>query len=579
MLKKFWKRIFQDIPLRAKMCCIFFVLLVFPMACFSVYTTNRIQEVMQEQTFAAARKTFDETYLSLSGLTAKMKNVSDILADDTLLYDVISPFQPKRYTDYLTMARKVSQLKTLSGVDGIRVYNESQYFSQPMEDIEQAQWYADLLRNPGRLWLTPADFYDQIEEEPQYFSFVYLLLHPDNYMKTKAVLRVDVLQSVFEQSLNQTMVTPNGTMLLFSGERVLLASNGNNPVSDLDMLSLLVGTAEGQWSDVALGGGDYHVLTSVIQPAGWRLATLIPASDVTALRNRLFVEMMCIMLALVGIGYVLALLLADSVLKRVKQLATAMKTLQEGNADVLIDGTGRDEVGQLVYCFNLMAGRIDKLMDEKVQYGQDIKTLEMRALQAQINPHFLYNTLDTINCIAIQKGAPEISNIVSSLASFYKISLSKGRERIRIREEIAHAQMYINILGSRFPNKIKTFWDISPEIENLQIIKIILQPIIENAAIHGIYEKESGTGTMRIKGWLEGEDVYITVEDDGTGMTQDVIDANFHSDSQTINQKGGYGIQNICSRIRVAYGPEFGLTCLSKVGVGTKVTIHIPKCP
>ena len=579
MHKKVWKRIFHDIPLRAKMCCIFFVLLVIPMGCFSVYTTNRIQAVMQEQTFAAAKKTFDETYLSLSSLSAKMENVSEILADDTLLYDVISPFHPKRYTDYLTMAIKVSQLKTLSGVDGIRVYNESQYFSQPMGDIEQAQWYADLLRNPGRLWLTPADFYDHTEEDQPYFSFVYLLFHPDNYMKTKAVLRVDVLQSVLEQSLNKTSVTPNGIMLLFTEEQVLLTSNGNNPVSDAKTLSLLLAVDENQWSDVTFEGRGYHVLSSVIQPAGWRLATLIPVTDITSVRNQIFLEMICVMLALVGIGYVLALLLADSVLKRVKQLATAMNNLQAGNADILIDDTSQDEVGQLVYCFNLMASRINKLMDEKVQYGQDIKTLEMRALQAQINPHFLYNTLDTINCIAIQKGMPEISNIVSSLALFYKISLSKGKERILIREEIAHAQMYINILGSRFPNKIQTFWDISPEIENLHIIKILLQPIIENAAIHGIYEKETGTGTIRIKGWLEEKDVYITVEDDGTGMTQDVIDANFYSDSQTINQKGGYGIQNIRSRIRIAYGPEFGLTCVSAVGIGTKVTIHIPKCP
>lgn len=579
MFKRLWKKVFLDTPLRTKMSYIFFVLLIFPMCFFSFYATNRIQKTMREQTFIATEKTFDEALLSLSTLTKKMNDVSDILASDSLLYSIISPTDYTSYIDYRTMSTKFTQLQMLSGIGEIRLYSDNQYFSFPISDIKQTNWYEKVSAKPVQQWFAPTDFLDLPADEQDCFSFMRHLYLPGSYTQSSGILRVDVSRATFEQALSQTTVTPSSVMLLCTADQVILSSNEKNLLLHQEAVALLQGTEERRWNDITLNGTAYYAMSATVEPSGWKLAVLIPTSDITRIRNQLFTEMLCITLILVVAAYFLALYLTGFILKRINQLTTAMKIIQGGNAAIQIENSDRDEIGQLVYCFNLMAGRIDELMDEKIQYGQDIKNLELQALQAQINPHFLYNTLDTINCIAIQKNAPEITGIVSALAAFYKISLSKGKDRIRIREEISHAQMYIKILDSRFPGKIQAYWDIAPEIENLQTIKIILQPIIENAAIHGIYEKESGTGILHVKGWLEGENVYITVEDDGVGIPQNVIDANFNEPTQDISGVGGgYGIRNICARVRIAYGPQYGLSCVSRVGSGTKVTIHIPKC-
>lgn len=590
--QNFFSRLLQDTGLRTKMIIIFFVLLILPFCLFTFYSTNRIKSIMKEQTFASARKTFDEASISLQTWLEKMNTVADILSYDELLYRMFST-DPDGYSvtqqmgDFYTMSTTFSQLQSLSGVDHIRLYlGDDYYFSNnglnffSFEGAKNSDWHKKLSAAPARHWFCPLDFADQRETEQPFFSFMRLLYNATDFTESAAVLRVDVSQEPFEQAINRTAVTENGRMLLITDNQVILSSSD----ADTDALpggiaAALFDASENEWVSLTLGGEDNYVFCTSLGSTGWKLATVIPHADINYVSRDLSVEMILVMLVLAGIAYALALFLADFTLRRIWLLADTMQKVQNGDTDAQFPGTSKDEIGQLITHFNHMMLRIRQLMEEKVQYGLAIKNLELKALQAQINPHFLYNTLDTINCLAIQRDVPEISDVVSSLATFYKISLSKGRERIRIREEITHAQMYLQIQDARFHNQIQTVWDISPDIEDLQIIKIILQPIIENAAIHGIYERPDGTGTISVKGWRQDGDVYITVADDGIGMTADVIAANFSpSSSEIADVPGGYGIRNICDRLRIAYGPEYGLSCESTPGAGTVVTVHIPVC-
>jgi len=290
-------------------------------------------------------------------------------------------------------------------------------------------------------------------------------------------------------------------------------------------------------------------------------------------------QLFIVMVLFAGIAYTFAVLTSNRTLKGIWDLSAAMQTLESGDTEIQLDNSASDEIGQLILSFNHMAKRIHQLMNEKIKYGLHIKDLELKALQAQINPHFLYNTLDIINCLAIQNHIPKISEVIDALASFYKISLNKGRSHISIRGEIKHAQMYVKIQNIRFDNQIQVFWDISPEIEGLTMINLILQPIIENAAIHGIYERENSSGTIRVKGWLEHDIVLITVSDDGIGMTEDIIANNFltTTPAAVVNEAHGYGIRNINERLKIAYGQEYGLFCESIPNIGTTVTIRFPK--
>ncbi len=211
-------------------------------------------------------------------------------------------------------------------------------------------------------------------------------------------------------------------------------------------------------------------------------------------------------------------------------------------------------------------------------YGQQIKNLELKALQAQINPHFLYNSLDLINCTAISHSVPQISRMVKALGQFYRLSLSGGNEQILLAGEMKHARLYVDIQNMRFEDSIQAHWSLDEDAGRCLIIKIILQPLIENAILHGIFEKDSKRGNLWVSARRNADVITITIEDDGVGMNEEELYAAFFSaERKSLSEtSGGYGVRNICDRLLIAYGEPYGLSCESTPGRGTTVTISIP---
>lgn len=219
------------------------------------------------------------------------------------------------------------------------------------------------------------------------------------------------------------------------------------------------------------------------------MAVLLPYEDVYRLSRTLRLEMLMVVFIVGLLSYGIALAISRTTLSRLSLLAQTMHAVEQGDVTARITPVGKDEIGQLMGSFSRMMERIDGLLEEKVAYGREIKNLELKALQAQINPHFLYNSLDLISCTAIVHNVPEITRLVNALARFYKLSLSKGKEVISLGDELMHARLYIQIQNMRFDDRIHVVWNIDEELLDCQIIKIVLQPIIENAIIHGIFEK------------------------------------------------------------------------------------------
>lgn len=589
-LKYIFRYIIQDASLRVKMVLIFFMVLILPFCFFTLYATRRISSVIQEQTFLAAGKTFEETFTAVQSRIEKVVNVTELLTYDDMIYKMAST-DPQDYPviyqleDSNALAISFNQLKQLSGVENIRLYVKNDYLYSnentrilPLDSATDTNWYKKLWQAPSNRWYTPLDFADQPSREQSFFSCMRVIYDPDTLTTPLAVLRVDLSKSMLEQALNRTAITQNGFMLLLSGDNTVLSSeNGAGQNLPEDIGASLSQSAQDTWNTIELDGIPCYTYSATLPPTGWTLVSVVPYTDIYSVGRALRNEMIGIMAAVAGAAYAVALYLSNHMLRRIWQLSETMQKVEDGDVEVRFNSEGKDEIGQLILHFDHMMGRIQQLMEEKIRYGFEIKNLELKALQAQINPHFLYNTLDTINCMAIQKAVPEIAGVATSLATFYKISLSRGKDRIPVRDEVLHAKMYLRIQNARFENRIQTRWDISPEIENLYIIKIVLQPIIENAAIHGIYEREDGTGTITVHGYRKGEDVYIEVADDGIGMPQEKADAVFSSPPGEIaREPGGYGVKNIIDRLKIAYGYEYGLSCKSIPGAGTVVTIHIP---
>ena len=252
-----------------------------------------------------------------------------------------------------------------------------------------------------------------------------------------------------------------------------------------------------------------------------------------------------ITLACMFLIYMVSNYLSEFFAQKVHLLLSTMQQVEKGNLSTQLRDDCPDEMGQLTNSFQHMIRELDRLVVEDYKNKIILKETQLMALQAQINPHFLYNSLDLINCTAISRNVPEISRMVNALGQFYRLSLSSGREVITLAEELRHAKLYVEIQNLRFENRVSAEWDMDPSADCCQIIKIVLQPIIENAIIHGIFEKPSKTGHLKVSIRRLDGDIRITVEDDGMGMDEETVLANFsvHETPERRIISSGYGIR------------------------------------
>ncbi|MCL6456463.1 MAG: histidine kinase, partial [Gorillibacterium sp.] len=226
--------------------------------------------------------------------------------------------------------------------------------------------------------------------------------------------------------------------------------------------------------------------------------------------------------------------------------------------------------GQLSFAFNKMALRIQTLIDDVYLKEIAMKEAELNTLQAQINPHFLYNTLSSISSLALKEGAKQVHQMVNYLAKYYRISLNKGKTIILFEQEINMVKNYVSIQEIRFRGKLRMHYDLDKNLFKQSTIKLILQPFIENCINHAIWD-ESGINII-VKVKQDGDDILLKVIDDGMGMTRERLEQSFHKTDQT----SGYGIKNVNDRIKLTYGDRYGVEIFSRLGIGTSVTIRIP---
>jgi two-component system sensor histidine kinase YesM len=281
----------------------------------------------------------------------------------------------------------------------------------------------------------------------------------------------------------------------------------------------------------------------------------------------------------VGFSVIAAWSLSKSIYTPIKKLHDVTTTITKTDLQALMTSDNVDEITELGMSFNIMIGKIKELLDSKIKEQENLKKAELRALQAQINPHFLYNTLDTIIWMAESKKTDQVVEIVTALSSFFRISLSKGMDWITIGEEVERIRSYLTIQKMRYRDIMDFNIEVDEAVTENTILKLILQPLVENALYHGIKIKRQG-GTISVRARGNGEDeVVLEVEDDGIGFTPEKLAqlrAELADDSGDIKLESGFGIGNVNKRIRLYYGKPYGLSVQSEYNTGTCVTLVIP---
>ena len=253
-----------------------------------------------------------------------------------------------------------------------------------------------------------------------------------------------------------------------------------------------------------------------------------------------------------------------------EELTANMAKIGPGHMEINVTSDAKDEVGELIRGFGKMIDEINRLINEVYESKISQKEYEMKALQAQINPHFLYNSLSLINWKALEAEQTDISRITLRLSSFYRTALNKGRNVLKISDEINNVKAYIDIQLMMHDNDFDVDIDVDEEILEYETLNLILQPLIENSIDHGIDLLEDRRGRIQITGKRVDNCIYLSVEDNGVGMDEEKAEVILTQGSK------GYGVRNVNQRIQLYYGKEYSLKVESIVGVGTKMTICIP---
>ena len=296
---------------------------------------------------------------------------------------------------------------------------------------------------------------------------------------------------------------------------------------------------------------------------------------------RSYVALSCVVVIFIAIAILLSRAIALHITRPLRMLELDMRKVQDGNFSVSETQGGSKEVESLSHSFLVMVQRIEELMEE-VRTTEAVKRQrELDALQAKINPHFLYNTLDSVVWMAETGNNQGVVKMVTALASLFRISIAKGHDTITLKEELSHVESYLDIQSMRYKDKFRFTITLPEELENTPTIKLIIQPIVENSIYHGIkYLQEEGLIEISAE-TTEDDKVRITVRDNGVGMSPEILSSILDKEKERshISDGNGIGLINIDERIKLSYGEEYGLSIESELDEGTSVIIVIPHLP
>lgn len=587
-MKLKFMRAFADFSIRYKLFASYMLVIIIPLALLlSLHLLLTVNE-MEKQALTSAHKMLEETKSYLHYRAETVNEVLNFIAFNDTVQTLVAE-DPGRYEDVNLWGQDARRLDRILGqsrynsdIETVQLYMKQGLASATespdylnMNKLENSLWFKDYIASHSVFTWLPSSAIEQ-EEDSDEVSVLRVIPNAHNIQVSDGLVRARISQSTVHSVLEHAVATPSTSVVLFNNRGDVLSTSGEFLYTSKEfknMLSLV--QADREIDTIAFNGQQILLGLEAIPETDMSIAMIVPYSDILEssyqMRNRLIL----IFLFIIPLTFILSFVIAGSATKRLRQLIRHVRKVKNGNFRMSPLPANQDEIGELTTNFNMMVENVSQLMEKTYTLGREVKNKELKALQAQINPHFLYNTLDLINVMAIESGNEEISKVVDRLALFYRLSLSNGSEIVTLESELRHIESYVSIQNMRFNSAITLILKVPPQLLGCEVPKIMLQPLIENAILHGILEKDSETGTIQISAMEEKNDLVVEISDDGIGMVEEVVEALLiRPVSKTT---GGFGIQNIQERIQLNYGPLYGLSFSSLPGNGTTVWIRLPK--
>ena len=449
--------------------------------------------------------------------------------------------------------------------------HKSRFTSFKDGDFTVQDWYRTIIRADGPVWFGRHDGSFAVETiGDSLISGGFPII--DKATGHRAGIALYDIAEQRVQELLQTAGTSQTSMMILDRDMQIIT--GTDEVYDYyDCVVSDYGEADGE--SVLLEDPNYLILCRRSEITGWLLAAAVPKAVVFARGRELTMLIVGMLLVVCLFALFISLDVSRRLTKPVGTLMSAMRSVRKGDLTVSVATDRRDELGQLSQSFNRMVAQVNDLMAKSVQDEKKLRKAELIALQSQINPHFLYNTLDTVVWMARDGDREGVIHLVTVLTRFFRISLSKGRDFISLRDELAHVSSYLAIQKIRYDSVLNYNVAVDEACMAVEVPKIILQPIVENAIYHGIKLKETG-GDITVRGRMQGSDLLLEVEDTGIGMLPERLEEVRQSLDEGAGDSDVYGLRNIHERLKISYGDAYGLNIDSEYLFGTTVTICIP---
>lgn len=568
---------FHNLSLRTKILLSYLLLSVVCMVPFFVVSTNRATALSESNTVYSAQQALDQAteYLNFrmtSLLQANFafaygKNMASFMVQDPDALSISEQFSLREQMSEMILGIQVAYPGTISGItlyvnDRFRFASMQSDYYRPYSEMEASEWYRNMRsRNVASAFIPP-----EWNRNGDCVSVVHLISDPQNYAVFVGAMVIDTPARTVNEILRKATVTPGSYCYLVTESGVTAGRSDARLVTEMPDAVAAALAGDGTYLD-----GQHRVAVRRLPVCDWLIVQVIPESDLSEVRySQVRVFVVCaavVMIAAVG----LSLLTSRTVTARINMLSGRMRAFHFENESPIQIPTGGDDIDHLIDSYNMMVAEIKKLTAENIHKGQQINETELAMLHAQINPHFLFNTLDMIRYLADHNENRKISAAMTALASFYRRSLNGGNPDGTIGNELAHVRAYMELQNLRFDGCVSLHIDVPPALHDAVLPAVTLQPLVENALLHGVLGRADKRGDIFITGTRDGTDILLTVRDNGCGIPPDRMASLFGGD----RMGSGVGLRNTHARLRIRFGAGYGLSVDSVLGEYTAITARI----
>ncbi len=564
--------------LESRFYMLFTLLFFATILAMQIFSSRFIVTTVRNATMENNRLLINELIKQIDSYISDMDRISQSLVADKNILSYLNSPEPQPGTAELLQNRFAAMLEARDDMASIVLFRQDGNAVSGMSKAPQEfsgyrnrSWYKEALASPGETVLSTAYVQNLI---PGHYSWVVsqsTVILDSEGNKPLGVLLVDIKFNRIKELCDSLIVgekgynfilDSHGDYIFHPSQQLVFSELKEEPLAALRPL-LENGTS-------LLREGKRSYLNARSERTGWYVVSVSFDSDLTT--GWPYIQLINALTGLVLfiIGGVVINIITRGVTRPLHQLQAIMRSAETGDFKPAVNLAGTEEIQELAREYNIMVGRIGELMEANVREQELKRKSDLKALQAQINPHFLYNTLDSIIWMGEMGQSSEVVKMTSALSRLFRVSISKGRDYITLRNELEHVRSYLTIQQMRYKNKFRYTIDIPDNLLDCTMLKITLQPLVENAIYHGIRNVDY-TGIIQILGKRENNDILLSVQDNGVGMDEGAMKSCLEGPYGK-----GTGIRNVHERIRLYFGTQYGLECRDTPAQGTKITVRIP---